>query len=258
MSERVERFDVAGPPQIFLRLPVGQARVVNGDDGVVEVRMSGRDSTVDRFLIERRGGEIVIEPETAGRLGRWSRVDVEIRVGQPAAITARLTSGDIKIATAAESLMVQTGAGDVVAGDVHRDAKIKTASGDIRINDVRGRLEVAAASGDVRARKVAGGISAKTAAGDIVVGEADGTVSAHSASGDIEIERFIGESVNAKTLSGDIRLGVTAGRRFSVSFQTLSGNVRTDFPVSSDKPDGATARLSIKTMSGDIVIRSAD
>ncbi len=258
MSERVERFDVVGVPQVFLRLPAGEARVVTGEEGVVEVRMSGRDSTIERFLIERRGGEIVIEPETGGRLGRWSGVDVEIRVGQPPAITARLASGDITIAAAAESLMIQTGAGDVVAGDVHRDAKMKTASGDIRINDVRGRLEVAAASGDVRAHKVEGGVAAKTAAGDIVVGEAGGSVSAHSASGDIEIERFVGESVNARTLSGDVRLGVTAGRRFSVSFQTLSGDVRTDFPVSPDKPDGATARLSVKTMSGDIVVRRAD
>ena len=83
-------------------------------------------------------------------------------------------------------------------------------------------------------------VSAKTAAGDITIDDAQADVTAHSASGDIELGRFSGNSFNAKTLSGDVRLGVTSGRTFAVSFQSLSGDVRTDFPISTGEHYGLT------------------
>lgn len=219
--------------------------------------MSGRDTVLDRFVVALRGGQVVIEPEAGGRMGRWSGVDVEIRVGSGAAIHARLAAGDVTIGTDIASLTVEAGSGDVSANEITGDARIKTASGDIAASTVGGRLDVVAASGDIRVREVVGDVSAKTASGDITLGSVAGSVSAHSASGDIEVGRFGGDSFEAKTLAGDVRLGVTAGRTFAVDFASLSGDVRTDFPVSTGGASGTTARLAVKTMSGDIVVRPA-
>jgi len=256
MSRRTQRFDVLGTPTIFLRLPAGKARVVSGDDGVVEVHMSGRDSALERFLVEDRGGQIVIEPE-GGRGGRVSGIDVEIRLGAGADLHARVASADVTVDTEVASIVVEAGSGDVSAGVVSGDVRIKVASGDVGVASVGGRLDVVAASGDVRVRSVAGDLNVKTASGDIDIAEAAGSVVAHSASGDIEIGRFTGELFQAKTRSGDVRLGVTSGRIFGIDFQSLSGDVRTEFPVGSGEAGGsATARLTVKTMSGDIVLRS--
>ncbi len=256
MSRRVERFEISGTPRIFLRLPAGAARVVAGEEGVVEVRMSGREATLERFLIEERGGRIVIEPE-GGRIGRWAGVDVELRIGTDADVHTRLTSGDVTINTEIATLAVESGSGDVAVGAVSGDVKIKTASGDIKVGSVGGRLDVAAASGDVRVGS-SQGVVAKTASGDIDLGEVAGSMVAHSASGDIEVERFTGDLFQAKTLSGDVRLGLTAGRTFAVEFQSLSGDIRTRYPVDDgDSGTGTTARLSVTTMSGDIVVRDA-
>ena len=257
MSRRVETFEITGTPRIFLRLPAGAARVVAGEDGVVEVRMSGRDAALERFLVEERGGQIVIEPE-GGRIGRWAGVDVEIRLGTGADIHTRLASGDVTVNTEIAALVVESGSGDVAVGAVTGDVKIKTASGDIKVGSVGGRLDVAAASGDVRVGSISQDVVAKTASGDIDIGQVAGSIVAHSASGDIEVERFTGDLFQAKTLSGDVRFGLTAGRSFAVEFQSLSGDVRTGFPVDSGGPStGTTARLSVTTMSGDIVVRDA-
>jgi len=254
MSRRNERFDVPGTPRIFLRLPAGKARVVSGDEGVVEVYMSGRDSALERFLVEDRGGQIVIEPEG----GRVSAVDVEIRLGAGADIHARVASADVTVDTEVACIVVEAGSGDVSAGVVSGDVRIKVASGDVGVASVGGRLDVVAASGDVRVRSVAGDLNAKTASGDIDIAEAAGSVVAHSASGDIEIDRFTGDLFQAKTRSGGVRLGVTSGRTFGIDFQSLSGDVRTEFPVGSgESGSSAPARLTVKTMSGDIVLRSA-
>lgn len=256
MSRRVERFEINGAPRIFLRLPAGAARVVAGEEAVVEVRMSGREATLERFLVEERGGRIVIEPE-GGRIGRWAGVDVELRLGTGADVHTRLTSGDVSVNTEIATLVVESGSGDVAVGAVSGDVKIKTASGDIKIGSVGGRLDVAAASGDVRVGS-SQDVVAKTASGDIDIGEVAGSMVAHSASGDIEVERFTGDLFQAKTLSGDVRLGLTAGRSFAVEFQSLSGDIRTRYPVDSGGPStGTTARLSVTTMSGDIVVRDA-
>jgi DUF4097 and DUF4098 domain-containing protein YvlB len=257
MTDRIEKFQIDGRPDVFLRLPAGEARVVRGDEGSVEIRMSGRDSVLEKFVVALRGGQVVVEPETGGRIGRWSGIDVEIRVGSGASIHARLAAGDVSIGTDIESLTVEAGSGDVTAGAIAGDARVKTASGDIVAASVGGRLEVVAASGDIRVRTVAGDVNAKTASGDITFGLVAGSLSAHSASGDIEVGTFDGDSFEAKTLAGDVRLGVTAGRKFSVDFASLSGDVRTDFPVSSGGGRGTTARLAVKTMSGDIVVRPA-
>ena len=255
MSERIELFAIEGPPRVFLRLPAGEARVLSGEEGVVEVHMSGRNSALERFEVALRGDQVVIEPET-GRIGRWSGIDVEIRVGAGADIHARLAAGDVDITTAIETLAVEAGAGDVETTTIAGDARIKTASGDISADSVGGRLDVVAASGDVRIGRVGGDVSVKTASGDIRIDEVEGSVSVHSASGDIDVPRFLGDQFEAKTLSGDVRLGVTSGRTFSVDLSSLSGDVLTDFPVSADGGGGA-ARLAVKSMSGDIVVRPA-
>ena len=256
MSRRVERFEISGTPRIFLRLPAGAARVVAGEEAVVEVRMSGREATLERFLVEERGGRIVIEPE-GGRIGRWAGVDVELRLGTGADVHTRLTSGDVSVNTEIATLVVESASGDVAVGAVSGDVKIKTASGDIKVGSVGGRLDVAAASGDVRVGS-SQDVVVKTASGDIDIGEVAGSMVAHSASGDIEVERFTGDLFQAKTLSGDVRLGLTAGRSFAVEFQSLSGDIHTRYPVDSGGPGtGTTARLAVTTMSGDIVVRDA-
>lgn len=258
MTDRIEDFTSQDPPRISLRLPAGEARFVPGEAGRVEIRMSGRPATIDRFRVEQRGNEIIIEPEPGSRVGRWSGIDVEIKIAAAAEIKARLAAGDVVVAVPVASLIVEAGAGDIRVGPVDGAVKLKTASGDIRIAEVGGRLDLAAASGDLRVGVARSEVNAKTAAGDIAIEDARADVTAHSASGDIEVGRFGGNSFNAKTLSGDVRLGVTSGRTFAVSFQSLSGDVRTDFPISTGEQAESGARLTVKTMSGDIVVHPAD
>jgi len=252
---REQRFPMTGTPRVSFRLPLGEARVVEGAAGEVSVVLDGRESAVGRFIVEMRGDELVIEPDRTSAI-RWSSVDLTIRLGEPGDIRARLTSADLKATIDLRSVHVESASGDIVIGDVLADVTIHSASGDVRLGKVGGRLDAAAASGDVHSDTVAGGASVKSASGDILLGEASGDVVIKSASGDVSVSRFDGSWLDVKSLSGDVTIGVTPGRRFEVEFQTLSGDVRTDFPVSSGG-DGGTGRLNLKTVSGDIVVKGA-
>jgi DUF4097 and DUF4098 domain-containing protein YvlB len=258
MSRRDVRFEVSGAPRIFMRLPTGNARLVSGEDGVVEVNLTGSESALSRYTVEERGGQIVVEPES-GRMGRWSSVDIEIRVGADADVHARLGSADIAAEVTLGNFVVEAGAGDISAPNVSGDVRIKTAAGDVELGKVGGRLDIAAASGDIRVESVVRDVTVKTAAGDISIETADGSFLGHAASGDIHVSRFGGEVFQAKTLSGDVRVGVLPGRKLSVDFQSLSGDVRTEFPVTAgDTSDAVPGLISVKTMSGDVVVRAAD
>jgi DUF4097 and DUF4098 domain-containing protein YvlB len=77
-----------------------------------------------------------------------------------------------------------------------------------------------------------------------------------TASGDVTIGSFLGDRLDIKSMSGELTFGVPPGRRYDVAFSTISGEIRTDFPVQGTAETGAPARLEVKTVSGDIRVRS--
>lgn len=254
MSERVERFEIAGPARLVLRLPAGEVRLVSGREGEVVVRARASESDLDRLVITGRGDTVTVEAERSG-WGRWATVDVEIAVGEAPEVRARLASGNLVLRTAVGEVDVSSASGGVEAGIVERRLTARLASGDLDAT-AAGSLDVVSASGDIRLDKVLGSAQVKTASGDVILGTVAGDLSVRTASGEVAVSRLEGGRLDAKTVSGDVRVGVPAGRRYAVSLQSLSGEVRTEFPVSGESA-GAPARLQVATISGDIRITAA-
>ncbi len=254
MSERTERFEITGTPRLSLRLPAGEVRVVAGPAGVVTVRARGAENDLGRLTITGHGDAVTVEVERSG-WGRWAAVDIEVAVGAAPEVRARLASAGLTLDTTVREVDLTTASGDLVAGAVEGRLVARLASGDLTAA-AAGSLDVVGASGDVRVPEVHGEATVKTASGDISLGVVAGDLTVRTASGDVTVSRAEGSRLDAKTVSGDVRLGVPPGRRYTVSLQALSGDVRTDFPVSGDG-GGAPERLQVTTVSGDIRITGA-
>ena len=253
MKKQHFSFAVTGTPRLDLRLPVGDMKIAPGAPGVVEITLDGRDSAVDRMVVEQRGDTIHLEPDRTDRI-RWSSVDVRVTVGGGADVHARLTSGDFTVATDLASLAVETASGEISAGAISGDVTIRSASGDVQLGEVGGRLDVAIASGDIRA-ELAGEVDLKSASGDVAIREVQHDAVIRTVSGDVTIGAFLGERLDAKSMSGEVTIAVPPGRRYDVAFSTISGEIRTDFPVQGTAETGSVARLEVKTVSGDIRVR---
>lgn len=137
--------------------------------------------------------------------------------------------------------------------------KLSTASGNIEISDVQGDVKANTASGDVTIKNVGGKIKANTASGTMRVTEIVGEVSANSASGDVEVSltRLEGTgNMNFNSASGDVRVSMPSNLDADISLSTVSGDVKTDFPIEIEKNKwGAGSRAKGKLGSGTRMLR---
>ena len=248
-DSRHEAFDVGGRPRIEVSLPSGDIVFLPGEPGKVEVDVEGRNA--EDLVIEQRGGRILLRtPDRLG--GRWRSFDVTVRTPAGADVEVRAASADVNIQVALGSLGARLASGDIRAEDVEGDAAVESASGDVELGEVGGNLDVSTASGDVKLGRAGGRVVMHTASGEVRLGNVLAALSASTQSGDLEVEHYEGGDLECSSTSGDVRIGLPPGLTLDVDLNTVSGDIRSDFPP--ENGEGATARLRVKTISGDIVL----
>jgi DUF4097 and DUF4098 domain-containing protein YvlB len=246
---RRETFEVGERPRIEVNLPSGEAVFLPGEPGKVEIFVEG--SHADELVIEQRGGRIFLR--TSERWGgRWNSFDVTVRTPAGADLEVRAASADVEVQVALGSLGASLASGDIKAGEIEGDASVESASGDVELGEVGGSVAVNTASGDVHLRQAGGRVALSTASGEVRLGSVLAALSVSIQSGDFEVKHFEGGDLDCNSTSGDVRIGLPSGRSLDVDLYTLSGDIRSDF--SPEDGDGATARLRVKTISGDIVL----
>jgi DUF4097 and DUF4098 domain-containing protein YvlB len=180
--------------------------------------------------------------ETAGRLGEISASSGSgaIRLDQSCGARARTGSGPIDIAGSTGSVDAKTGSGRVTVGTVGGNARITTGSG---------HAELAGASGEA---------TLTTGSGNIEVGQAGDSLEAFAASGNVRVRRADHGRVRAKTISGEVRVGVAGGAAALLDISTMSGRVNSELEAGAAPGDGEKRlELVISTLSGNVNIARA-
>ena len=127
--------------------------------------------------------------------------------------------------------------------------QVSTASGNIEVESIRGQMRLSTASGDVQVKDVSGEVSARSASGDV----------------DVEISSLEGTgNMKFASASGDVNVRLPANLDADVKISTVSGSVRTDFPIEVHHPrygpgssasgrlGGGSRSLQITSASGDV------
>jgi hypothetical protein len=129
------------------------------------------------------------------------------------------TNSSVKI-TVKVPRNVRVGAHSVNGGVTVRDV-----GQEVRANTVNGSVAVRNASGPVRATAVNGGVGVNTSAGPVTAQTVNGNVDARMASlsGDDEM--------SFKTVNGSIAIYVPAAFDANFRFDTVSGGIDSDFPM---------------------------
>jgi len=103
---------------------------------------------------------------------------------------------------------------------------VTSASGDVSLRGVNGDVRVRSTAGDVHVAG-AGAVEARSVSGDVVVAGATGDVRVESVSGDLNVASVgTAPRVFANTTSGDVHWSGTCGSGCRLEARTLSGDVR--------------------------------
>jgi hypothetical protein len=246
---RDEQFTVEQHVVVDVELPSGSILVRSGVVGTVTVSIES--SAPDFVDIGQLGDNISVR---AGRRSRSARIVVDAPTGSD--VNVKGASVEVATRGALGALRVRSASGDIAAEGLVR-AEVSLASGDARFELVRNDASFNSTSGDVVVRSIGGRLAATLTSGDLHIGDLAGDVEVQSASGDVTIRRCDGASLNIRTLSGDIRVGLPAGIRVDPEISTMSGRVSLPEPAES-RPDATAERRPVKvrlrTVSGDIRI----
>lgn len=169
------------------------------------------------------------------------------------------------------------------------NVELTSASGDIQVRDTNGNVRLRTASGEVRLRKVAS-VEVMAVSGDVVVESATGEVRLRTVSGDAQVSQSGGAAkleygttsgdlvwtgtckagcrIEARSTSGDVKLGMTSDSSFDLRYVSHSGDVADDLKMQTleqnDRRHGGTSLharygkgeglVEAQTFSGDLHI----
>jgi hypothetical protein len=253
-------------PQIEVGNPAGSVSMecIEGADALdvqVEALNDDAEELLDEVAIEATEGDP--EQGSAVRLRitvpdrrLWENPEFGVRITTPPGADARIAvaSADVDLRGRFADVTVTGASGDLAVEEAS-EVELRSASGDVRVGTVHGGAYVRTASADVRIDRVNGALRVRGASGDVSVEHAaDAVIS--TASGDVTVVSATGETVQVRTASGDVSVGVPPGLRVWLELHSVSGRITSH--LDDDVADAGDARpdltLNLESVSGDLLI----
>ena len=205
------------------------------------VRVRG---TLDRenLTFRARPSSVSISVEHGGhRSGVGGELDITVPVGTrvivegfSVPVSLRGVKGEARVETLSGSVTIDDAVGKVTVETVSGNIALKRIEGDAQAASVSGRVELGDINGDINAESVSGPV--------FITGAKAARVQAETVQGDLSYEGTIESMGNYSftTHSGELTLAVPANASATVSLETFSGSVDSDFPVTLES--GASRR----------------
>lgn len=268
-------FDTPEPIELYVELGKGSLTVDADDVASTTVLVAGRHA--DQVTVEQDGRHVrVLAPRqrTGFLTTSDSDLDVEVRLPAGSELVTRLGSadqrtrgplgqvrlksgsGDVELERVDGHAVVDTGSGDITVRDVGGELRVKSGSGDVQVGRVAGNAGVSTGSGDVSIETTAAAAVLKSGSGDLHVGRAEGDLSMSTASGDVSVGTQLGTGVNARNVSGDVRIGVPSGIPVWTDVSTVTGRIGSNLEGAGQPAPGEPyLEIRATTVSGDITLR---
>ncbi len=228
------------------------------------------DSGVERVDVASEAGRTTIKvvlPHTSAHGGE-ARLQVKVPKDSEldvSAVSAALTTQGVLGVQRLSAV-----SGNIEAELAGADVELKTVSGDLRLegHGQPARLHVSTVSGDVHLEHGAGDLEASTVNGALVVSlDSARGVRVRTTSGDVRFEGKLsrGATLEATTVSGDLKVSAGAEGGYAYDVASFSGEITDCFNASPERVsqygpgsrlegtrgEGA-GRLRLKTMSGNV------
>jgi hypothetical protein len=193
---------------------------------------------VEIEVTERQGG---VDVRAGAQRPRAIDAEVDFTIAVPAgaSVSVRTGTGDVTVTGVRGELRAEAVGGGIKATSVGQVRLLRTLSGAVSLeNGDSSDITVSTLGGPVTIRQLkARSADLRTVAGDLVIidSEAERLI-AQSLSGRIELTGRLARNgrYSLQSQSGDVRLTPIGSDDFELEAATVSGSVRTDFPITLD------------------------
>jgi DUF4097 and DUF4098 domain-containing protein YvlB len=239
-----EKFEITEKiTKVEVKASTGSITVRASADGKTHVSFSGfaaKRKEGQKFGYKISNGELSVKENVADGFEVLSNFIVRINDDTVSSSVPRL---DIVIEIPRDSgakLQMQSVGGTIKVDRLNLlDLFAKSVNGDIEVREVT--LEE---------------IGVKAVDGSILVEEVKtDRAEAETVSGEIFFQ-IDSPKVEAKTVSGDLRIAFPEGRQLDLKWKTVSGDVKNDYPSKAGGKAGAKIEAAFKTVSGDLHVHS--
>ena len=242
-----------------------EVRRGGGNDAVIEVTKIARGRTTEAAQellplvtvdITSRGDRAEIRTnyapvESRQRRGVNVSVNYAITAPQGTRVRAVTLSGNLRATDIHGELALTTTSGNVQITNAERVAAAKSTSGTVELTNVNSELalEAGTVSGDVVARSVkARRLTLGTVSGNVVAHDVQTErLAAKAFSGNVDFSGTLSKvgQYELTSHSGDVRLTVPSSAGFTITANSWSGNIHSDFAIEGAGPASDRGRRKV-------------
>jgi hypothetical protein len=143
-------------------------------------------------------------------------------------------------------VIMHSTSGDLHARGTHGEVEARSISGDVVVDDATHGATLESVSGNVQARTITGDMRARSVSGDVDLDDVTGDITLSSVSGHGYVTASHSRVARLETVSGDLSYGGSLDPTGTYDFRAHSGNISLHLPAD------VGASLSVDTFSGDI------
>ena len=261
------------PEPVDLHVEIGGGSIHLVADQVTETTVDVEGQDAAEVAVEQRGNQIVVVaphrragffgtsndyvinvtlPSNSGLVTKTGSADL-VAQGRFGSARIKSGSGDVRIDEFTHDAVVESGSGDVEIARSVADVRVKAGSGDVVIGRTSRSVSVNTGSGNVTLGTTEGSVSVKSGSGDVRVKDAHTDLSISTASGDLVVGAIRSGGVQAKAVSGDVRIGVPVGVPVWTDLSCVSGQVYSNLAGAGEPEAGQDfIEVRAKTVSGSI------
>jgi DUF4097 and DUF4098 domain-containing protein YvlB len=233
LPERVDTTVALDPGgTVSVSIYSGRVNVVGTSGSSVRIRGAADKGELE---IRARRGSVSVSAEPDGSSAdNGGRAELDITVPVGTSVVLESFAGPVSIRSVKGEAQVESVSGDVQVMDAVGKVMIETVSGQIEVANVQGDVRAESVSGRVALSGITGDIDTESVSGRLsITGARSKSVRAESVSGRIAYGGTLDPAGNYvfKSHAGGVTLDVPADAGATVTLQTFSGNVDSDFPV---------------------------
>ena len=217
--------NVQSEPNVKVKVQRGKVTFESWDKNQISVTGT-LDELSQGFIFNVEGNKVTIEDKLPRQYNGRNKDGSALTITLPKQLKLQVegVSADYALDSLIGKLEISSVSGNIKANNLQQNASLQTVSGDILTRGLNGDINLQTVSGDIKDTQSQGKVNYQLVSGELTADTQASKVHVESVSGDAAIALAEVDSLNVKTVSGDLELSVN-NLTSSATLGSVSGDI---------------------------------